>query len=114
MTRGEVASILQSYLDLVRRGPIPALGPGAISAEEIAAVILADQTQVPPEAFRIADYRVSGDWAAVVIVWKHVEGADVVLRRVAGDWTVVMLGTGETAEDYLAMGVPGELAEFLR
>ncbi|MBN1629853.1 MAG: S-layer homology domain-containing protein, partial [Thermoleophilia bacterium] len=114
MTRGEVASVLHAYVEMVRGGPIPSPGPDGPMAEQMAAAILRDQAQIDPEAFMLRDYRISGDWVAAVILWKHVEGAEVVLRRVGGAWTVLLLGTGAVPEDYALLGVPGELIQFFQ
>ncbi len=113
MTRGEVANVLYEYVELARRGPVPSPGPAGPTAAQIGAAILGDQPQIPPELFILQDYRVSGDWAAALILWKHYEGAKVVLRRIDGAWTVFLLGTGATPEDYAGKGLPGELIQFL-
>ena len=114
MTRGEVACVLDSYLNLVRKGPIPSLQPGDPSVEEMAALILADHPHVPKETFGIVYYRVLGDWAAIVLIhWKQYQGANVVLGRAGGQWHLVSIGTGEDPGYFQALGVPAELVDFL-
>jgi hypothetical protein len=63
--------------------------------------------------FDIIDHLIVGDWAGAVIENPDAGIGLALLRRESGAWGVVDLGTGYTREDWLSLGAPVAVADYL-
>ena len=105
-TRGEVAALLYNLLNRPTPGE---------EEEGVSQAIERDFSLYPNE-FSLAQLKVVGPWAGALII-SHLSDPvrlQLLLQRVGTEWTVFSYGTGYTIPEWMALGAPQELAEWLQ